>query len=104
MEMEPKFITLKDGRKLAYAEYGEPAGKPVFFFHGTPGSHFFHPPDGITQKMGVRLITVDRPGYGLSTFLPKRRILDWPGDITNSPTISVLLNSLWPATPAADRT
>jgi pimeloyl-ACP methyl ester carboxylesterase len=29
----------------------------------------------------VRLITVDRPGYGLSTFQPGRRLLDWPGDI-----------------------
>ncbi len=37
-------ISLKDGRFLSYAEYGDPQGKPVFFFHGTPGSRFFiHP-------------------------------------------------------------
>ncbi len=74
-------ITLPDGRTLAYAEYGDSGGKPVFFFHGMPGSRFFRPPDQITTKMGVRLITTDRPGYGLSTFQPGRRFLDWPGDI-----------------------
>jgi pimeloyl-ACP methyl ester carboxylesterase len=74
-------ITLSDSRSLAYAEYGDPHGLPVFFFHGTPGSRFFRPADEITRKMGVRLITADRPGYGLSTFQPGRRILDWPSDI-----------------------
>jgi pimeloyl-ACP methyl ester carboxylesterase len=74
-------ITLTDGRTLAYAEYGDPRGKPVFFFHGTPGSRLFHPPDEVTARVGVRLITVDRPGYGESTFQPNRRLLDWPNDI-----------------------
>ena len=74
-------LQLVDGRTLAYAENGDLHGKPVFLFHGTPGSRFFRPPDEITQKLGVRLITVDRPGYGLSNFQPGRRILDWPADI-----------------------
>ena len=71
-------IALSDGRTLAYAEYGDPSGKPVFFFHGIPGSRLFRPPDEITAKMGVRLICTDRPGYGQSTFQPGRRITDWP--------------------------
>ena len=29
---------LPDGRTLAYAEYGAPGGKPVFYFHGSAGS------------------------------------------------------------------
>ncbi|MGE5375652.1 MAG: alpha/beta fold hydrolase [Bacteroidota bacterium] len=74
---------LLDGRELAYAEYGDPAGKPVFFFHGAPGSNFFHPPVDVTRRMGVRLICVDRPGYGGSTFQPKRKILDWPRDVAS---------------------
>ncbi len=72
---------LKDGRSLAYAEYGDPVGTPVFFFHGMPGSRFFHPPDEITARRHVRLICMDRPGYGESTFQSGRRILDWPGNI-----------------------
>ena len=76
------FITLKNGFKLAYAEYGDSHGNPIFFFHGTPGSRYFRPPDEITARMGVKLICVDRPGYGESSFQPNRRVLDWPDDIT----------------------
>jgi pimeloyl-ACP methyl ester carboxylesterase len=75
-------IILSDGRSLGYAEYGNLHGKPVFFFHGSPGSRYFRPPDEITCRLGVHLICVDRPGYGESTFQPDRRILDWPDDIT----------------------
>jgi pimeloyl-ACP methyl ester carboxylesterase len=74
-------LHLPDGRRLAFAQYGDPGGKAVFFFHGTPGSRFFRPPDEITSRLGVRLICVDRPGYGLSSFQSRRRILDWPADI-----------------------
>jgi pimeloyl-ACP methyl ester carboxylesterase len=73
--------TLPDGRELAYAEYGDLQGRPVLFFHGAPGSRMFRPPDEVTRQMGVRLICVDRPGYGGSTFQPKRTILDWPNDV-----------------------
>jgi pimeloyl-ACP methyl ester carboxylesterase len=74
-------IIMKDGRTLGYAEYGVPRGRPVFFFHGTPGSRTFHPKDEITAQLGVRLITTDRPGYSQSTFQMNRRLLDWPGDV-----------------------
>ena len=77
----PKPLTLNDGRTLAFAEYGDPHGKPLFFFHGMPGSRFFRPPDEITRQVGVRLITIDRPGYGESSFQPGRRILDWPANV-----------------------
>jgi len=80
MIMKDKLI-LRDGRALALAEYGDPHGKSVFFFHGMPGSRIFRPPDKITRKMGVWLICIDRPGYGESTFQPNRRILDWPHDV-----------------------
>ncbi|MDO9130990.1 MAG: alpha/beta hydrolase, partial [Anaerolineales bacterium] len=66
---------------LSLSKGNDPRGAPVFFFHGIPGSRIFRPPDEITAKMGVRLICVDRPGYGLSSFQPNRRILDWPDDI-----------------------
>jgi pimeloyl-ACP methyl ester carboxylesterase len=72
---------LTDGRDLAYEQYGDPQGKPVLFFHGTPGSRLFHPPEEVTRRMGVRLICVERPGYGGSTFQPGRQILDWPADV-----------------------
>jgi len=74
-------IKLPDGRNLGYAEYGDPKGKPVFFFHGTPGSRLFHPPDEVTKRLGVRLVCAERPGYGESTFQTNRQLLDWPKDV-----------------------
>jgi pimeloyl-ACP methyl ester carboxylesterase len=75
-------VTLRDGRTLSYLEYGDPAGKPVFFCHGTPGSRRYrHPDASIVASLGARLIAVDRPGYGRSTFQRGRRLLDWPDDL-----------------------
>ncbi len=75
-------LTLSDGRNLAYAEFGDAHGRPVFFLHGQPGNRLFrHPDDGIASSLGIRLITVDRPGYGPSDFQPRRRLLDWPHDV-----------------------
>ena len=73
---------LRDGRVLGYAEYGDPGGKPAFFFHGLPGSRRQrHPDDSIAIELGARIITLDRPGYGLSDFQPGRTLLDWPDDV-----------------------
>jgi pimeloyl-ACP methyl ester carboxylesterase len=73
---------LRDGRDLGHAEYGDPCGHPVFIFHGSPGSRLQRPPDAsIASELGVRLITIDRPGYGLSDFQPHRTLLDWPCDV-----------------------
>jgi pimeloyl-ACP methyl ester carboxylesterase len=75
-------LRLPDGRALGYAEQGDRAGTPVLLFHGLPGSRLTRHPDGSTaQRLGIRLITFDRPGLGLSTPQPKRRITDWPRDI-----------------------
>lgn len=74
-------ITLRDGRRLAYCEWGDPDGRPIVLCHGAPGSRVFGPPAGTTAQDGVRLITVDRPGYGRSSPQPGRQILDWPADL-----------------------
>jgi len=81
-EGDRMYFELSDGRMLAYEEYGEPGGKPLFFFHGTPGSRLFRPPDEVTHRFDVRLICLDRPGYGGSTYQPNRQILDWPKDVS----------------------
>lgn len=75
-------ITLRDGRKLGYAEYGEPAGIPVFYSHAAGGSRLERPADEkVLLEAGIRFISTDRPGHGLSDFQPNRRLLDWPDDI-----------------------
>lgn len=75
-------IRLSDGRRLAYAVYGDPQGTPVFLFHGTPGSRFWHHPNqSIALELGARILVPDRPGFGLSDFKPDRTILGWSDDV-----------------------
>lgn len=77
-------LSTNDGRVLAYAEAGERDGVPIFYFHGTPGSRYdlgrrLNRPalDGVA----VRIIGIDRPGFGGSTFQADRRFTDWPTDV-----------------------
>jgi pimeloyl-ACP methyl ester carboxylesterase len=63
-------LTPRDGRTIGYAQYGDPSGKPVFFFHGGAGSGLEHPAD--VCAIGARLICTDRPGHGLSDLQPDR--------------------------------
>ena len=59
--------TLVDGRRLAYDDTGDPAGTPVVYLHGCPDCRLTrHPDDSVATRAGVRLIAVDRPGYGNS--------------------------------------
>lgn len=80
--MSAQQLTLPDGRRLGYSEFGAPGGRPVLYCHGFPASRL----DGrLAHEAGlrihVRLIAADRPGYGLSDFQPGRRIADWPRDL-----------------------
>ena len=74
-------LRLRDGRQLAFVEYGDPSGKPVFFIQGTPSSRLLHPDESITRELGVRLIVFDRPGFGLSDYQPQRTLMDFPNDL-----------------------
>lgn len=50
---------------------GDPQGSPVIYFHGTPGSRLdvtFG--DEIAARLGVRVLSFDRPGYGRSGSAP----------------------------------
>jgi pimeloyl-ACP methyl ester carboxylesterase/uncharacterized protein (DUF952 family) len=76
-------LRLPDGRIMGYAQYGDPGGRPLFFFHGFPGSRLeAGRGDEAAERHGVRIIAPDRPGFGLSEFKPRRRIADWPDDVT----------------------
>jgi len=75
-------ITLRDGRTLGYAEYGDPHGKPVLEFHGWPSCRLEGwVYDEAGKKLGARVIAIDRPGFGLSTYKNRYRIIDWPKDV-----------------------
>lgn len=72
---------LSDGRALGYSEWGAPDGAPVLGFMGTSLSWLAHVGTDAPRAAGVRLVLVDRPGYGLSDFQPRRTLLDWPRDV-----------------------
>lgn len=77
-----KTARLNDGRDLGYAEYGDPTGKPIFYFHGWPSSRLeARNYDEAASRLGARVISVDRPGIGLSTYARGYTITQWPRDI-----------------------
>lgn len=77
-----KMITLKDGRKLSYAEYGDNLGIPVISFHGMPGSRLvFRVMDKAAAAAGAHMIAPDRPGYGYSTPYSQGSLLEYVDDV-----------------------
>ena len=81
-DLTAQTLRLKDGRTLGYAEYGDPDGRPVLEFHGWPGCRYeAWAYDEAGKKLGARVIGIDRPGFGLSTYKRAYRITDWPKDV-----------------------
>ena len=76
-------VDLPDGRTLAYAEWGDPSGRPVIVCHGTPGCRLNrHPNQELVRSTGARVIAFDRAGYGRSTRNPGRQVADIVGDVS----------------------
>src|SRR5262249_10619665 len=77
-------VQLPDGRRLAFAEYGDPAGTQVVIHHHgfsscrLEGEVFL---DALRQRPGVRLLVLDRPGVGQSDPNPNLTFLSWPMDL-----------------------
>ncbi|WP_207497125.1 alpha/beta hydrolase [Aridibaculum aurantiacum] len=76
--MQENIFILPDKRQLGYAVYGPVNGQPVLYFHGTPSSRlepmlllgYNKDIDVLTNRYNLRLIAIDRPGMGLSTYDP----------------------------------
>lgn len=76
-------IKLTDEHTLGYAEYGDPQGKPILYFHGMPSSRMegnLPVIDEIATRLGARILILERPGVGLSDFWPYK-IIDWPDTV-----------------------
>ena len=79
---EARIIRLRDGRRLAYDDVGDPRGAPLLYFHGGGDSRLTrHPDDAIAEQLGIRLIAVDRPGCGRSDFRRCRSLAEWAADV-----------------------
>jgi hypothetical protein len=75
-------LLLPDGRTLGYALYGSLTGRAVIYLHGHPGSRLegAHLHD-LGLRLGARIVAPDRPGSGLSSPQPDRKILDYSKDV-----------------------
>jgi len=78
---DPISFTLPDRRTITYRDLGDTDGTPVLHAHGWPGSSAevlsLHP---VAASRGVRLVAVDRPGFGGSEPVPGRSVLSWVDD------------------------
>jgi pimeloyl-ACP methyl ester carboxylesterase len=88
MNGETRILRLETGAQIAFDEYGDPTGTPVFFCHGWPSSRTMAElTDEAARKLGLRIISPDRPGIRDSTFDPNRTLLEWPpllGELASS--------------------
>ena len=76
-------LRLPDRRRLGFAEFGDPRGRAVLWFHGTPGGKRQIPPAArqTAAERGIRIIGIDRPGIGLSTSHLYDSLLGYADDI-----------------------
>src|SRR5947209_10095742 len=79
MDCRGDFVTLENGGRIAFDTYGDPNGVPVLFCHGWPSSRSMAQlTDDAASKLGVRIISPDRPGIRDSSFSADRKLSDWP--------------------------
>ncbi|WP_282686756.1 MULTISPECIES: alpha/beta hydrolase [unclassified Streptomyces] len=72
---------LPDGRVLGWAEWGPEGGLPVLLSPGAATSRWLGVGAGAVEAEGVRLVSVDRPGLGVSTAAPGRTFDDFVSDV-----------------------
>jgi pimeloyl-ACP methyl ester carboxylesterase len=74
---------LPDGRKMSFAEYGNPGGRPVIWMHGTPGGRRQIPQEArvAAKETNLRLISIDRPACGQSTPFQYDNVVEFASDL-----------------------
>ncbi len=76
-------VPTTDGRELWVLDRGDPDGHPVVAQHGTPSCRLSSiGTDEDRRKLGIRLVTYDRPGCGRSSPRPGRSVADAAEDVS----------------------
>jgi pimeloyl-ACP methyl ester carboxylesterase len=75
-------LQLPDGRTLGFAEYGSSEGNVLVYCHGYPGSRLEAAAlSAHAAAAHIRVLSLDRPGFGHSSFQEGRSLLEWPHDL-----------------------
>jgi pimeloyl-ACP methyl ester carboxylesterase len=75
-------LALRDGRKVQLEEYGDPAGLPALWFHGAFSSRLeAWSLDAPARELGLRVLSLDRPGLGGSDPQPGRTVTGYAADV-----------------------
>lgn len=76
------YVNLSDGRRLGFAEYGHPRGKPILYFHGGMSCRLdiAFAADKLAAR-NLKVIAPDRPGTGLSERTSEHTLLNWAADV-----------------------
>jgi pimeloyl-ACP methyl ester carboxylesterase len=82
----PRFegaLRLPSRRSLGFAEFGPARGRPLLWFHGTPGARRQIAPRAreLAHQRNVRIVSVERPGVGESTPHAYDAVLDFARDV-----------------------
>jgi pimeloyl-ACP methyl ester carboxylesterase len=76
-------IAVRGGRRLGFAEFGDPHGAAVVWMHGTPGARRQIPVEAraLAELQGLRIVGIDRPGIGSSSPHVYASVMDWTDDL-----------------------
>jgi pimeloyl-ACP methyl ester carboxylesterase len=76
-------VRLPDGRAITVLSAGPADGFPVVYLHGAIGSPRWRTPglDDVIERLGVRYLVVNRPGFGGSDPSPARTVADFAWDL-----------------------
>ena len=85
MQAETRTASVRtpDGRELFVESTGDPAGRTLLFYNGTPTSHkIFAGMAAEANAQGAHLLCYDRPGYAGSSPQPGRTVSDCADDVS----------------------
>ncbi|MEW6751796.1 MAG: alpha/beta fold hydrolase [Candidatus Latescibacterota bacterium] len=81
LRRQPLHVPWPDGRQLEVRTFVPEDGQVLLFHQGSPGSAVMYMPMAeAAAARGLRTVKYSRPGYGTSTPMPGRRVIDAASD------------------------
>lgn len=75
LDVVDETLVAPSGRRIGWHARGPEGATPILYLHGWPGSRLeqYVIPDDVLRRFGVRLISIDRPGWGNTDSMPGER-------------------------------